>query len=56
MDVPFFVQAQRNKDKEGTHNLSVNHAMCANPAVFNQFFKQYEAELKHLNIQSPQQI
>ena len=38
------------------HNLSVNHAMCANPAVFNQFFKQYEAEMKCLNIQSPQQI
>ena len=38
------------------YNLSVNHAMCANPAVFNQFFKQYEAEMKHLNIQSPQQI
>ena len=38
------------------HNLSVNHAMCTNPAVFNQFFKQYEAELKCLNIQSLQQI
>ena len=38
------------------HNLSVNHAMCANPAVFNQSFKQYEAEMKCQNIQSPQQI
>ena len=38
------------------HNWSVNRAMCANPAIINKFFDQYEALLKELKIDSPRQI
>ena len=38
------------------HNLSVNRAMCANPATMQKFFKQYQDTLKELKIESPQQI
>ena len=38
------------------HNLSVNRAMCANPATIQKFFKQYQDMLKELKIESPQQI
>ena len=38
------------------HNLSMNQAMCANPAVIKKFFDQYQSELQRLKIDDPKQI
>ena len=35
------------------HNLSVNHAMCANPPTIDKFFALYKKLLTQLNIESP---
>ena len=52
----FFFQHHLEVRVKHAHNLSVNRAMCANPATMQKFFKQYQDTLKELKIESPQQI
>ena len=48
----FFLKHHPEIRIKKVHNLSVNRAMCVNPAVIKQFFDQYEALLKELKIDS----
>ena len=52
----FFFRRHPKVRVKKAHNLSVNHAMCANPAVIKKFFNQYQSELQCLNITDPKQI
>ena len=52
----FFFRRHPEVRVKHAHNLSVNRAMCANPATIQKFFKQYQDMLKELKIESPQQI
>ena len=52
----FFFRRHPEVRVKNAHNLSVNHAMCANPAVIKKFFNQYQSELQCLNITDPKQI
>ena len=36
--------------------MSVNRAVCSNPAIFKGWFEQHKRELERLNITSPEQI
>ena len=52
----FFFKRHSEVRVKKAHNLSVNRAMCANPAVINKFFDQYQSDLQRLNITDPNQI
>lgn len=51
----FLKRHQRLRVKKAK-NLSVNRAMCANPAKMGSFFDQYEKVLREMGIDSPDNI
>ena len=52
----FFFRRHPEVRVKKVHNLSVNWAICANPAVIKKFFEQYQSELQCLKIDDPKQI
>ena len=51
-----FLHRHKNLHPKKSKNISVNHAMCANPATVNNFFDQYKQVLEDNGIESPLNI